>query len=309
MKVSLVIPAYNEELAIKKVVDEALDYVDEIIVVDDGSRDNTFKIVRNNFSNNPKVKLIRHSINQGKADALRTGVSNATGDIVVFTDADYTYPASAFPEMIKKLEEGADLVLGNRFKSNMAMPALNKLGNTMFSLIATYITCVNINDGQTGLRAFRRDMFDDLDVNAKNLEYETKMTVKAAKLGYKIDEVPIEYRPRIGQSKLSPFKDGIKMFSSLISIAYSETSLLAKTIMLPSLLFMIAGLFTGISSWIEYLNLGAPKHPYYPLITVFTFLIAIQLFSLGLLTDNLTKKLARIEERMIKNKGTPLISP
>ena len=108
------------------------------------------------------------------------------------------------------------------------------------------------------------------------------------------------FKTRIGQSKLSPFKDGIKMFSSLISIAYSETSLLAKTIMLPSLLFVIMGLFTGISSWIEYISLGAPKHPYYPLITVFTFLIAIQLFSLGLLTDNLTKKLSRIEERMIK---------
>jgi glycosyltransferase involved in cell wall biosynthesis len=300
MKVSLVVPAYNEELAIKKVIDEALPYADEIIVIDDGSKDNTSKVVRTNFADNPKVKLIKHKTNQGKADALRTGVSNATGDIVVFTDADYTYPASAFPKLVKKLEEGADLVLGNRFKANMSMPMLNKLGNTMFSLIATYITCTNINDGQTGLRAFRRDMFEDLDVNAKNLEYETKMTVKAAKLGYKIEEVPIEYRPRIGTSKLSPFKDGIKMFSSLVSIAYSETSLLAKTIMLPSLLFILIGLFTGISSWIEYIALGAPKHPYYPLITVFTFLIAIQLFSLGLLTDNLTKKLSRIEERMIK---------
>jgi len=300
MKTSLVIPAYNEELAIKKVIDEALGYVDEIIVVDDGSKDNTAKIVKNNFSKNEKVRLIRHKTNQGKADALRTGVSNSTGEIVVFTDADYTYPASAFPEMIKRLEGGADLVLGNRFKTNMTMPTLNKLGNTMFSLIATYITCVNINDGQTGLRAFRREMFPDLDVDAKNLEYETKMTVKAAKLGYKIDEVPIEYRPRIGTSKLSPFNDGLKMFSSLVSIAFSETSLLAKAIMLPSLLFIIAGFFTGLSSLIEYLNLGAPKHPYYPLITVFTFLIAIQLFSLGLLTDNLTKKLSRIEERMIK---------
>ena len=300
MRVSLVVPAYNEELAIKKVVDEALGYVDEIIVVDDGSKDSTAKIVNTNFADNTKVKLIRHDTNQGKSAALRTGIKHSKGEIIIFTDADYTYPASAFPEMIQKLKEGADLVLGNRFKSNMTMPALNKLGNTIFSLIATYITCVNINDGQTGLRAFRRDMFDDLDVNAKNLEYETKMTVKAAKLGYKIDEVPIEYRPRIGQSKLSPFKDGLKMLSSLVSIAFSETSLLAKTIMLPSLLFVIAGLVTGISSWIEYINLGAPKHPYYPLITVFAFLIAVQLFSLGLLTDNLTKKLSRIEERMIK---------
>jgi len=300
MKVSLVVPAYNEEKAIKKVVDEALGYVNEIIVVDDGSRDNTAKVVRQNFSDNDKVKLVKHSINQGKAAALRTGIKNSKGDIIIFTDADYTYPASAFPEMIKKLEEGADLVLGNRFRSNMTMPALNKLGNAIFSLVATYITCVNINDGQTGLRAFRREMFSDLDVNAKNLEYETKMTVKAAKLGYKIDEVPIEYRPRIGKSKLNPFNDGLKMFSSLVSIAFSETSLLAKTIMLPSLLFVISGIFTGISSWIEYLNLGAPKHPYYPLITVFAFLIAIQLFSLGLLTDNLTKKLSRMEERMIK---------
>jgi len=198
MKLSLVVPAYNEEKAIAKVVEEALPYVNEIVVVDDGSRDRTYETARKNFGGNRKVRILRHSKNLGKAAALRTGVANSSGDVIIFTDADYTYPASSFPALVESLENGADLALGNRFMKGMSMPVLNKIGNSIFSLIATYIACAEIKDGQTGLRAFRKDMFPDLDVNAKNLEYETKMTVRAAKHGYKLAEIPIEYRPRIG---------------------------------------------------------------------------------------------------------------
>jgi glycosyltransferase involved in cell wall biosynthesis len=137
MKLSLIIPAYNEEKTIKDVIDEARDYVDEIVVVDDGSDDNTAKSVINYIKNNPrnhkKIKLIEHEKRLGKAAALDTGVENSSGDIVLFTEADNTYPACYFPRLVKEIEEGADLVIGSRFLS----PQLNnlsfshRLGNKM----------------------------------------------------------------------------------------------------------------------------------------------------------------------------------
>ena len=143
-------------------------------------------------------------------------------------------------------------------------------------------------------------MFDKLAVNAKGLEFETKMTVRAAKHGYKIVEIPIEYRERVGKSKLRPIRDGIKMLFALGSVAYSETSLLAKMIMLPSLFFILIGLITGSISIYEKIVFGILSHAYYPILTTFLILIAIQLISIGLIVDYLTKKLDRIEERLLK---------
>ena len=172
----------------------------------------------------------------------------------------------------------------------------------MFSFIATYISCKEITDSQTGYRAFKREMFDKLNVNAKGLEFETKMTVRAAKHGYKIVKIPIEYRERVGKSKLKPIRDGIKMFFALGSVAYSETSLLAKMIMIPSLFFILIGLITGSISIYEKIVFGVLSHAYYPILTTFLILISVQLISIGLIIDYLTKKLDRIEERLLEMK-------
>ena len=238
MRTSLVIPAYNEEEGLPLVAKEYLDVVDEVIMVDDGSSDGTFQAAQALVGG--KVKLLRHEVNQGKVAALRTGVLQASGDIIIFTDADNTYPARYVPPLVQEIEKGADLVLGARIQARENIPAFNRLGNNIFSFLATYISCIRIKDSQTGMRAFRREMFDKLDVKAKGLEFETKMTVRAAKLGYKIVEIPIEYRERVGKSKLNPMKDGARMLTALLSVAYSETSLLSKMILLPSLIFIPA---------------------------------------------------------------------
>jgi glycosyltransferase involved in cell wall biosynthesis len=184
IKTSLVIPAYNEVKGLPLVVEEYHDFVDEVIVVDDGSKDGTFNAAKKLESE--RVKLFRHQVNSGKVAALRTGIVHATGEVIVFTDADCTYPARYVPELVKAIENGADLVLGARLQSRDNIPAFNRIGNNVFSFLATYISCMRIQDSQTGLRAFRREMFDRLDVKAKGLEFETKMTVRAAKLVYKI---------------------------------------------------------------------------------------------------------------------------
>ena len=298
MKTSLVVPAYNEEKGLPLVVQEYLDVVDEIIVVDDGSSDGTFQAAKALVGG--KTKLFRHEVNSGKVAALRTGVEHATGDIIIFTDADYTYPARYVPDLVREIEKGADLVLGARMQERENIPAFNRIGNNIFSFIATYISCMRIKDSQTGMRAFRRQMFDKLDVKAKGLEFETKMTVRAAKLGYKIVEIPIEYRERVGKSKLNPIKDGVRMLMALFSVAYSETSLLSKMILLPAMIFILIGLVTGFICVYEKVQYGVISHEFYPIFTAFLILVGVQLISLGLIVDYLTKKLDRIEERLVR---------
>lgn len=298
MRTSLVIPAYNEEEGLPLVAREYLDVVDEVIMVDDGSSDGTFQAAQALVGG--KVKLLRHEVNQGKVAALRTGVLQASGDVIIFTDADNTYPARYVPPLVQEIEKGADLVLGARIQARENIPAFNRLGNNIFSFLATYISCIRIKDSQTGMRAFRREMFDKLDVKAKGLEFETKMTVRAAKLGYKIVEIPIEYRERVGKSKLNPLKDGARMLTALLSVAYSETSLLSKMILLPSLIFILIGLITGLISVYEKLQYGIISHEFYPIATAFLILMGVQLISLGLIVDYLTKKLDRIEERIAR---------
>ena len=298
MRTSLVIPAYNEVEGLPLVVREYLDVVDEVIMVDDGSSDGTFQAAQALVCG--KVKLLRHEVNQGKVAALRTGVLQASGDVIIFTDADNTYPARYVPPLVQEIEKGADLVLGARIQARENIPAFNRLGNNIFSFLATYISCIRIKDSQTGMRAFRREMFDKLDVKAKGLEFETKMTVRAAKLGYKIVEIPIEYRERVGKSKLNPLKDGARMLTALLSVAYSETSLLSKMILLPSLIFILIGLITGLISVYEKLQYGIISHEFYPIATAFLILMGVQLISLGLIVDYLTKKLDRIEERIAR---------
>ena len=298
MRTSLVIPAYNEEEGLPLVVREYLDVVDEVIMVDDGSSDGTFQAAQRLVGE--KVKLLRHEVNQGKVAALRTGVLQASGDVIIFTDADNTYPARYVPQLVQEIEKGADLVLGARIQARENIPAFNRLGNNIFSFLATYISCIRIKDSQTGMRAFRREMFDKLDVKAKGLEFETKMTVRAAKLGYKIVEIPIEYRERVGKSKLNPLKDGARMLTALLSVAYTETSLLSKMVLLPSIAFIFIGLITGFISIYEKVQYGVISHEFYPIFTAFLILVGVQLISLGLIVDYLTKKLDRIEEHLIR---------
>lgn len=298
LRSSLIVPAYNEEKALPLVVKEYLDWVDEIIIVDDGSVDGTFEEASKCL--NDRIRLFRHDVNLGKAEALMTGVEHATGNIIIFTDADCTYPAIYVPELVKEIQRGADLVLGVRLQNRDNMTALNRLGNNIFSLLATYISSMRLRDSQTGLRAFRKEMFDKLNVKAKGLEFETKMTVRAAKLGYKIVEIPIEYRERVGKSKLRPIKDGSRMLSALFSVAYFETSLLSKMILLPSAILILLGLITGSISIYEKVTVGVLSHEFYPILTAFLILMAVQLISFGLIADYLINKLDRIEERLLR---------
>ena len=278
------------------------------VIVDDGSKDRTFDIARNYIntyksikknSKSPSIILVRHKTNRGKAFALNTGVKHSTGDIVIFTDADCTYPSCHFPELVSEIKKGADIVVGSRFMPAppQCMSFSHKLGNKLFSSLVSYISASEITDSQSGLRAFRKEIFPEINVKARSLEYEPKATARAAKLGYKIKEIPIGYNKRVGKSKIHAIKDPFKILFSLIHIGYSETTLLARTIMIPSFILFLIGIIIGGIILKEYITTGLISRPYYPLLTTLSLILGTQFFSLGLIIDNITKKLTRIEER------------
>ncbi len=300
MKTSLVVPAYNEEEALPITIDEYLGYVDEIIIVNDGSRDKTEKIAMDYAGKNGNIKYVKHNTNQGKPEALRTGVKHATGDILIFTDADCTYPARYIPDFIKKIDSGTDMVLGSRVFNNTNIPRFNRIGNRIFSLLITYFCYTRIIDAQTGFRAMRKDIFPELDVNARNLEYETKMTMRAAKHGYHVVEVPIEYRKRVGNSKLNPIKDGFYMLKSIPAIIWSESTLLLKSVILINIILFCIGFVFGMYSLYEKLSVGVLSHEFYPLISVVFILAAMQLMSFSLIMEFIVNKLNKLEDLIKK---------
>jgi glycosyltransferase involved in cell wall biosynthesis len=301
MKTTLVVPAYNEEEALPKTLDEYVDFVDEIIVVNDGSKDGTERIGLEYAANNGKIKYVRHEANSGKPAALRTGVKNSTGDILIFTDADCTYPARYIPDFLSKIGRGADMVLGARMFNSGNIPRFNRIGNTIFSMLITYFCYTKISDAQTGFRAMRKSIFPEMDVPARNLEYETKMTMRAAKLGYNVVEVPIEYRKRVGKSKLNPFKDGFYMLKSIPSIIWGESNFLLKSVILVNIALFIIGVAFGLYSLYEKLAFGVLSHEYYPLIAVVFVFTAMQLMSFSLIMEFIINKLNKIED-MIRAK-------
>ena len=214
IKYTVVIPAYNEEKAIVLTIEEVKNVVNEeyeILVVDDGSEDKTYELARK-----CDVKVIRHKKNKGKAAAIRTGIENALGEIVVTIDADCTYEANAIPKLVELVENGVDLAIGSRFLGHIeGMKFLNKFGNKIFSGLITLFTGQKITDAQSGLRAFRKDLFYRLAIQARGLDLETEMTARAVKEGYIVKEIPIKYRERIGKSKLRPFADGYRMLKAV----------------------------------------------------------------------------------------------
>ncbi|MBD3226817.1 MAG: glycosyltransferase, partial [Candidatus Lokiarchaeota archaeon] len=215
--VSIILPALNEEEAIRKVINEIpLSKMPptEILVVDGCSDDRTRQIARD-----CDAKVITEREN-GYGKAINTGIENAKGDIVVWMDSDYTYPSYQIPNLIKPIMMGqADIVLGSRIKGNIqpgAMKPLHRFGNLYLTMMYNILFFRRLTDTQTGLRAFSRKAMESLKVKSKGMSFATQTLCQAAKKRLKIKEIKIEYKPRIGCSKLHSFKDGTRIFVEIL---------------------------------------------------------------------------------------------
>lgn len=213
---SIILPSLNEEQSIQKVIEEIKTInlpKNEIIVVDGCSTDATIKIVKK-----LNIKIIIEP-KRGYGIAINRGVNAAKGEIIVILDSDYTYPASYIPQLIVPLVKNeADLVLGNRLtnKCFALMKKSHLFGNIILTLWFNVIFLSRFKDTQTGFRAFRKNDFERLGIRSNGIFFPSEFLFKALKKRFRIVEIPIKYRLRIGKSKLSPLRDGILILLKML---------------------------------------------------------------------------------------------
>jgi glycosyltransferase involved in cell wall biosynthesis len=213
-RVSVIIPTLNEEGSIREVL-SAIPHqvVDEVIVVD-GSTDMTGKIAEELGAR------VIYEPRKGYGRAIQTAIENALGEIVVYIDGDSTYDPSEITKLIEPVRNGElDAVLGNRLQERekrASMHFVNRIGNRLLSAIFQLIFGVQVTDTQCGLRAVRRSAVLDHRCRNFGMAYVTEQLAALVKLGYRIGEVPVTYGPRMGQSKLKRFRDGLSILSTML---------------------------------------------------------------------------------------------
>lgn len=249
MKISIVIPALNEEgivgetvksVPIKELNDKGLET--EILVVDNASTDNTAK-----EATEAGAKVVREE-KKGYGNAYLRGFKEAKGDIIVMGDADGTYPFAITYEFIQPLIKGeADFVMGSRLKGDIqkgAMPPLHRyVGNPFLTWLLNYLFSTGISDAHCGMRAITKKALNKLNLNSGGMEFASEMVIEASRENLKITEVPITYYPRGGDSKLSSFVDGWRHVRFMM--LYRPTPFLFA----PGLIVLILGitLLIGVS--------------------------------------------------------------
>jgi glycosyltransferase involved in cell wall biosynthesis len=224
---SVVIPAYNEENGIAAIMQRVLairaDLTKvgveelELLVVDDGSKDQTAKVASDLALSEQGVRLIQHQHNRGYGAALKTGFSNAKGDLIGFLDADGTYPPEFFPQLCNEAINGSDLVIGSRMSGTESkMPLTRKVGNLFFATLLTLIGRQRVSDSASGMRVFKRQVLERIYPLPDGLNLTPVMSTRAIHEGICMTEVPIPYEERMGNSKLSVVRDGSIFLQSII---------------------------------------------------------------------------------------------
>jgi glycosyltransferase involved in cell wall biosynthesis len=209
--VTVVIPCLNEEAAVGATVDQAWEGIaasgrpGEVIVVDNGSTDRSAEIAGEHGA------IVVREERPGYGSAYLAGLAQARGEFIVMGDADETYPLRDLAPFVDRLAGGDDLVMGSRFEGTIhgeAMPWLNRhVGNPVLTGLLNVLFGVTVSDAHCGMRAVRRDALTTLDLHSTGMEFASEMVFKGFRRGLTVSEIPIDYYPRVGESKLNRFGD------------------------------------------------------------------------------------------------------
>ena len=226
MKLSVIIPVFNEKKTIEEIIRRVqaaeVGLEKEIIVVDDASEDGTRQILEN--LNHPNVKICFHSKNQGKGAALRTGFSKVKGDIILIQDADLEYDPKDYPVLLEPLLDGrADVVYGSRFLGgpHRVFFFWHYVGNKLLTTLSNMFSNLNLSDMETCYKVFKKELLNRITLKSKRFGIEPEITIKFAKLKCKIYEVPISYSGRdYSEGKKIGWKDGVAAIFHVIRFKF-----------------------------------------------------------------------------------------
>ena len=227
MKLSIIIPVYNEEKTVKELID-IVKKVDigkvkkELIVVDDCSTDNTVEIVKDIKD----ILFLKHEKNKGKGGAIRTGINETTGDIIIIQDADLEYDPNDYRKLLSPiLENKTKVVYGSRFLDQKfilfgkgkTIFISHWFGNKFLTLLTSILFGKKLTDMETCYKVFKKEVIRDIHLKSNRFEFEPEITAKILKKGHKIMEIPISYNPRnFKEGKKITWRDGIKAVYYLI---------------------------------------------------------------------------------------------
>jgi dolichyl-phosphate beta-glucosyltransferase len=230
---SIVIPAYNEGARLGATLEKVLAYVHaqgwdaEVIVVNDGSRDNTSDIVREHAAANPALRLVENPGNRGKGFSVRMGMLSARGRIVLFSDADLSSPIEEAPKLLQALEAGADIAIGSRWlraeTQTQRQPLYRQLFGRIFNLLLRLTLGLQFKDTQCGFKAFKRPAVQAIFPLQKieRWGFDPEILFLARKFGFKVQEVPVAWG-HSGGTRINPLIDGSRMFLEMLHIRWND---------------------------------------------------------------------------------------
>jgi glycosyltransferase involved in cell wall biosynthesis len=229
MKLSIVMPVYNEQDTLEEIVRrvQATPYEKEIIIVDDASTDNSRQIIDRLAQEANNIRPFYHQQNQGKGAALRTGFAQASGDIVLIQDADLEYNPIDYPALLAPIEKGlADVVYGSRLVGGAPHRVLffwHYVGNKVLTTLSNMFTNLNLTDMETCYKAFKIEILQKIRITADRFGVEPELTAKIAKQRCRIYEVPISYDGRdYSHGKKITWKDGVAALYYIIKFSFSD---------------------------------------------------------------------------------------